>query len=226
MHLGLRTIAALALILPAAAATGSCSPRVEEPRAQEPVPPEVRAVIDRSRNPTTDYTSFHVDRVVGDNESSTSTTAEYHRGRLHRIESPALRMLMNCETGATVTYEVRAERFGRPSRLSGLCGIPDVEPVISSRVLPAETGRFGRVDVVELTGRDFVRRYAVTQDGILTSSNFTQRRAAVRPRVEIVRARIRRGPPDPAMFNEASLTRAFAPAPEQLIAYVNGAQTP
>jgi hypothetical protein len=190
------------------------------------VPSEVRAVIERSRNPTTDYTAFHVDRVVGDNESSSSTSAEYHRGRLHRIETPGLRMLVNCETGATITYEIRAGRFGRPSRLSGLCGIPDVEPVISSRPLPAETGGFGRVDVVELTGPDFIRRYAVTRDGILTSSTFTQRRADVRPRVEIVRARIRRGSPDPAMFEEASLARAFAPPPEQLIAHVNRAQTP
>ena len=226
MHLGLRTIAALALILPAAAATGSCSPQVQEPLAQEPVPPEVRAVIERSRNPATDYTSFHVDRVVGGNESSSSSAAEYHRGRLHRIETTALRMIVNCETGATVAYEVRAERFGRPSLLSGLCGIPEVEPVISSRLLPAETGRFGPVDVVELTGPEFIRRYAVTRDGILTSSNFTQRRADVRPRVEIVRARISRGSPDPAMFEEASLARAFAPPPEQLIAHVNGVQTP
>lgn len=181
------------------------------------MPPEVRAVIERSRNPTTDYTSFHVDRVVSGGERFIATSAEYHRRTMHRVETRPTRMLIDCATGAGVAYDVGAGTTRRMQGAAGICGIADAEPVLSSRLLPAETGRFGRTDIVELTGPDFVRRYAVTQDGILASSNYTPRRADVGARVETIHAEIRRGSPDPAMFEEASLARAFAPAPETLM---------
>jgi hypothetical protein len=195
-----------------AAVLAACSAR-----AQEPVPPEVRAVIERSRNPTTDYTSFHIDRVVSGGERFTATTAEYHRGTQHRIETPQTRTLIDCATGLAIVYDVRARTTQRMEGGQGMCGIADAEPVQSSRLLPAETGRFGRTDIVELTGPDFVRRYAVTQDGILASTKYTPRRPDHPYRVETVHAEIRRGSPDAAMFEEASLARAFAPAPEALM---------
>lgn len=211
MPTGLEMIAALALITPGAVALAACSAPV-----QEPVPPEVRAVIERSRNPTTNYTSFHVDRVTSGGERFTATTAEYHRGTKHRIETLPTRTLIDCATGMAIAYDVRAGTTRRMAGAAAMCGIADAEPVLSSRLLPAETGPLGRTDIVELTGPDFVRRYAVTQDGILASANYTPRRADVPTRVETLHAEIRRGSPDPAMFEEASLARAFAPAPEAL----------
>lgn len=186
-------------------------------RAQEPVPPEVRAVIERSRRPTADYTSIHVIQVTSGGERFIATSAEYHRGTRHRIETRPTRILIDCATGAAIVYDVHTGTTERKEGATGMCGIADAEPVLSSRLLPAETGRFGRTDIVELTGPDFVRRYAVTQDGILASSNYMPRRPDVPTRVETLRAEIRRGPPDPALFEEASLARAFAPAPETLM---------
>lgn len=177
----------------------------------------MRAVIERSRNPTTDYTSFHVDRVVSGDERFTATTAEFHRGAWHRIEAGQTRVLVNCETGAAISYDVTTGRTERRQGAAALCGIADAEPILSSRLLPAETGRFGSTDMVELTGLDFVRRYAVTHDGILASANYTPRRPDHPYRVETLHAEIRRGPPDPAMFEEASLARAYAPPPESLM---------
>ncbi|HVQ06910.1 MAG TPA: hypothetical protein VMS43_00595 [Allosphingosinicella sp.] len=216
MRSTLRGIAALVLIVPGAAPLAACSSQ-----AQEPVPPEVRAVIERSRHPTTDYTSLHVDRVVSGNERFTATTAEYHRGTQHRIETRPTRTLIDCATGAAIVYDVSAATTERMEGGAGMCGIADSEPVLSGRLLPPETGRFGRTDIVELTGPDFVRRYAVTEDGILASANYEPRRADVPTRVETVHAEIRRGSPDPAMFEEASLARAFAPAPETLMPGAN-----
>ena len=107
---------------------------------------------------------------------------------------------------------------------AGMCGdrrhrAGAVEPIAA-----AETGPLGRTDIVELTGPDFAARYAVTRDGILVSANYTPRRADVGTRVETVHAEIRRGSPDPAMFEEASLSRAYAPAPETLVPAANRPQ--
>ncbi len=220
MLTGLRMIATPALV-GSALALAACSAQ-----AQDPITPEVRAVIERSRNPTTDYSSFHVDRVVSGGERFTATTAEYHRGTRHRIETPQTRSLIDCATGLAIVYDVRAGTTRRMEGGQAMCGIADAEPVQSSRLLPAETGRFGRTDIVELTGPDFVRRYAVTQDGILASTNYTPRRPDHPYRVETLHAEIRRGSPDPAMFEEAGLARAFAPAPEALTPGVPIPQSP
>jgi hypothetical protein len=184
--------------------------------AQQPVPSEVRAVIERSRHPTSDYTVFRVDRVESGSERFTATTAEYHRGRQHRIETPPKRVLVDCDTGLAIVYDVPTGRIERMES-TGLCGIADAEPILSSRLLPREAGPLGRTDVVELTGPNFVRRYAVTQEGILATANYTPRRPDEPYRVETLHAEIRRGPPDPAMFEEASLAHAYAPAPEALM---------
>lgn len=204
-----------------AVALAACSAQ-----AQDPITPEVRAVIERSRNPTTDYTSLQVVRVTSGNERFIATSAEYHLGTRHRVETRPTRTLIDCATGLAIVYDVRAGTTRRMAGGQGMCGIADAEPVQSSRLLPAETGRLGRTDIVELTGPDFVRRYAVTQDGILASTNYTPRRADVPTRVETLHAEIRRGSPDPAMFEEASLARAFAPAPETLRPDAPIAQSP
>jgi hypothetical protein len=193
-------------------------------KAQEPITPEVRAVIERSRNPTTDYTSLEVVRVTSGNERFIATSAAYHLGTRHRIETRPTRMLVDCLTGLAIVYDVRAGTTQRMAGGEGMCGIADAEPVLSSRLLPAESGRLGRTDIVELTGPDFVRRYAVTRDGILASSSYTPRRPDVAVRVETLHGEIRRGAPDPAMFEEASLARAFAPAPETLMPAANRPQ--
>jgi hypothetical protein len=205
-------IAASAMILPGAIVVAACSGQ-----AQDPVSPEVRAVIERSRHPTTDYTALYVDRVMTGREASSQTSAEYHRGTHQRSETPYGRALLNCATGTEVVYEVRTGKITRREGAADRCGIAYSERILHSRLLPAETGRFGRTDIIELTSRDYVRHYAVTQDGILARSDFVSRRPDNRHGIETIHVEIRRGSPDPAMFEEASLARAFAPAPETLM---------
>ena len=182
--------------------------------AQDTMSAEVRAVIERSRHPTTDYSNVQVATVIDGDRHFTATVAEYHRGGRHRTETSVSRMLIDCATDTAAVYDLASGQTGLFHLDSGMCGISDAEPVLSSRLLPAETGPWGRVDIVELTGPDFIRLYAVTQDGILASSSYLPRRPDFPHRVETIHTEIRRGPPDAAMFEEASLARAYAPAPE------------
>jgi hypothetical protein len=202
-------LAALLLASPACA-----QPSSAPPAQQDPISSEVRAVIERSRNPTTDYSNFQTIRVLDGDQRFTAASNEFHRGRQHRIETSRSRMLVDCDTGLALVFDIATGTSQRMENGQGMCGITDSEPVMSSRLLPAETGPWGRVDIIELTGRDFVRRYAVTQDGILASSNYQPRRPDFPHRVETIHTEIRRGSPDPAMFEEASLARAYAPPAE------------
>jgi hypothetical protein len=183
--------------------------------AQEPMSPEVRAVIARSRNPAVDYSVVRAERVTYQGRTFEQTAAEYERGAMHRVEVMPARAIARCGTGPSVSYFPAQDRIERFDSDNGACGIGDSEPVLSSRMLPPVTGPWGRADVIELTGADFVRRYVVTDDGILVSSDYTPRRADVGFAVRTLRVVVRRGTPDPAMFEEDSLRRTFAePLPE------------
>jgi hypothetical protein len=183
--------------------------------AQDSISPEVRAVIARTRNPDVDYSVVHTERVTFEGRTFEQTSAEYERGPMHRVETLPARGIANCETGTTIILRADNQRIQQAHDDWGACGIADSEPVLSSRMLPAVTGPWGRADVIELTGRDFVRRYVVTEDGIIVSGNYTPLRPDVRYAVETLRVMVTRGTPDPAMFEEASLRRTFAePLPE------------
>lgn len=180
--------------------------------AQDAVSPEVRAVIARSRNPTVDYIVVHSERVTLQGRTFEQVSAEYQRGAMHRVETKPARAIANCATGDMVRYLPaldRIERFSGGDR--GACGIGDAEPVLSSRMLLPVTGPWGRADVIELTGHDFVRRYVVTDDGILVSGDWTPRRPDVSFATRTLQVVVTRAVPDPAMFEEASLRRTFTP---------------
>jgi hypothetical protein len=142
--------------------------------------------------------------------TSQHMTAEFHRGSMHRVETAESRVIANCATGERIVYDMLADRIARSRREGGACGIGNPEAVISSRMLPRVTGPWGPADVIELTGPDFVRRYAVTESGVLLSTDYVPRRADVGLAIETLRVQVTWGPPDAAMFEESSLRRAFA----------------
>lgn len=198
-------LAALLLAGPA------CAQQPASPPGQEPVPPEVRAVIERSRNPSVDYSIVQTVRTTVNGATSVGTNAEFERGAMHRVETPLARAIADCVTGDSLTYLPSEDRVTRTTGDDGgACGVGNPEPVLSSRMLPPVTGPWGRADVIELTGRDFVRRYIITTDGIIVVGDWTPRRPDVGFALQAVRVVVTRGAPDPAMFEEASLRRIFA----------------
>jgi len=208
-----RAALAAAMLLGSPACAQETAP--QNVAAQETVPANIRAVIERTRNPSVDYTVVHIERVTHDGRTFEQTSAEFERGDMHRVETASVRVIANCATGATIAYSPAEDRIQRSPTDPGACGIADAEPVQSSRMLPPETGPWGRADVIELTGPDFVRRYVVTEDGIIVSGSYRPRRPDVRYSVEPLRVVVTRGAPDPAMFEEESLRRTFAqPLPE------------
>ena len=180
--------------------------------AQDGMSPEVRVVFERSRAPAADFSMIHTGRAIVHGANSIDVSAEFHRGSMHRVETAQQRVIANCRTGERIVYDVRADRIERSVRRDGgACGIGNPEAVLSSRLLPPVTGPWGRADMIELTGPDFVRRYAVTDDGILVAGDYIPRRPDVGLTIETVSAEVTRATPDAAMFEEGSLRRAFGP---------------
>jgi len=189
----------------------ACAQQPPAPPPPQPLSPEVQAVIARTRNPSVDYGVVQTVRITQAGETAEQTSAEYERGDMHRVETANARAIANCETGDAVNYLLAENRTERsPGNDGGACGIGAPEPILSSRMLPPVTGPWGRADVIELTGQNFVRRYVVSEDGILVVGDWTPRRPDVGFAIKTLRVVVTRGAPDPAMFEEASLRRAFA----------------
>jgi hypothetical protein len=195
----------LAVVFTAFALTAAAS-------AQELIVAPVRAVIERSHAPTVDHSLVTTTRATVYGATSLHRTAEFHRGSMHRVETAESRVIANCATGERIVYHIVEDRIERSRREDGgACGIGNPEPVLSSRMLPRVTGPWGPADVIELTGADFVRRYAVTEGGVLVSTDYVPRRADVGLAIDTVSVQVRWATPDAAMFEESSLRRAFAP---------------
>ena len=185
------------------------------PAFAQDLPAGVQAVIDRSRSTRADYAVVLSAEVVRNGTRAIEIDAEFQQGPLHRVEVPAMRVLANCDTGEAYVYDVLAGHLvDRPDTAAGACGISlGVDQVISGRLLNPVNGTYGRADVIELTGTNFVRRYAVTEDGIIVAEAYVPRRADVTFSLRTLGVAVSRGRQDPAMFDRGSLSRAFASGP-------------
>ena len=182
--------------------------------AQADLPPEVQAVIERSHSPRPDYAVIATVEVLRPAGRTVETNAEFHRQPMHRVETPATRVLINCDTGETAVYDVASAHIVSREDQSGACGIAvGADRVLSGHMLPPVVTPNGRADVIELTGVDFVRRYTLTEDGILLAGDYQQRRDDVGFSLRTLSATVSREAQDPAMFAEETLQRAYATAP-------------
>lgn len=182
--------------------------------AQGAIPVEVQAVIDRSFANRGSYRLVSRVELVINGRRSTDTAVEFRQGAMYRNENSLRRMLINCDTGETATFEIAAGRIVSRDDQSGACGVAlHADRVQSARMLAPVTGAYGRADVFELTGVDYVRRYVVTGHGIVIDNEWTPRRSDVGFSIRTLSTTVTRGPQDPAMFVESSLGRAFASVP-------------
>jgi len=179
------------------------------------LPPNVQAVLDRSRSTRANYSVVVTAEVSWDENRWTETQAEYQQGPLHRVEVARTRILANCDTGRAYVYDVRAGHLvAPPPSGTGACGVDiNADQVMSGRLLEPVTGSYGRADVIELTGVNFIRRYAVTGDGIIVATAYVPRRPDVHFSMRTVTVAVTRGRQNPEMFDPRSLDRAFASAP-------------
>ncbi len=178
------------------------------------LPADVQAVIDRSHQSRADYSVFLSFEITMGGRTHREVQAEFQAGRRHRVEVAVANVVADCETGDQVTYNIPLGTI-EAGRDTGACGISMASDIIvSGRMLPPITGSYGRADVIELTGKKFVRRYAVTPDGIIVSNNYQPISSDVDFTIRTLSSQVVRGAPDPSMFKQESIKRRFAPTTE------------
>ena len=192
----------VALLIFSTVCSGSLQAETVDQRAQ--------AAVDRSRTPTADYSVFTWNEAnTPDRGQVSEWGAEFHRGQLHRVETPLNRLIADCgkQTGTWLNVQT-GERISSPRVAKAACGVNANATVSSTRFLGEMRGRFGLVDRVELTDKDGIRTYDIDRAGAIVAGTITGIDGTHYLRA-VATALLPRADDD--IFSEQSLSRSAVP---------------
>lgn len=172
-----------------------------------------QAVIDRSKGTRETYALYDWETVSRPGQPvAQHWSAEFNEGALHRVETPEVRAVANCETGAGSSLLVALDRRdSAPDMARTACGISTKTALVDQKWLGEVDTPFGRADRIQLTDAQLIRTYDVTKQGVIVRSEF-HLRGPGEPEVLSSRA-VAVLPELPAggLFDDASLEQSFVP---------------
>ena len=139
------------------------------PAAEANFDPKAKAVIERSQRTTASYAQFAWNDVPDDGEIKDGWSAEFHRGNLHRVETPFVRVIADCkEMIGTRLSVLTGEKITDPSVAKAACGINANFQIHSAKWLGRHETKFGMAERV--TAEESIRTYEVLDSGALVTS--------------------------------------------------------
>jgi hypothetical protein len=144
-------------------------------------------------------------------EAGPHWSAEFHRGPLHRVETPNVRLVANCAAGTGTLLQVDRNETESGARVAhAACGINSNLPLRSLEWLGRKSSRFGPVETIRILDSTDERLYAVDETGVLVASEIFPRDPAAKYCVQQEPAAIERRLPAADIFSPGSLGRSFA----------------
>ncbi|WP_374279731.1 hypothetical protein [Novosphingobium sp.] len=191
-----------AALLFAAMATGGAAPAAT---ADE--------VIARTRTTSATYSAYFWNVITfPDGETIAEWSAEFHKGRLHRVETPRDRIVANCADGTGTHFNLMTGELRRgPEVARSACGIDANGAVLSAEVTGQVPHRFaapGMATALRLVGAETVRTYTVSPDGVLLTFGVDPLGAGPRLTGAIVALQ---DTVDDDLFSEESLEQSAVP---------------
>jgi hypothetical protein len=179
----------------------------------EPAPdPRARAVFERTKQTRATYALYAWNWVKGSGfETGPHWSAEFHKGHLHRVETPHLRLVADCAAGTGTMLRVDTNETESGATVAGAaCGISSNAPIRKLEWLGRKDSRFGLVDTIRILDSDDERIYTVDETGVLVASEIFPRDAAAAYCVQQEPLAVERELPAADMFSADSLLRSFA----------------
>lgn len=201
-------ITALAFwVLAAAAAPGG-------ERADPPADPRAVAAFERTKRTRATYALYAWSWVKGSGfESGPRWSAEFHRGNLHRVETPEVRVIADCAAGTGTMFEVASGRTESGSAAAGAaCGINSNFPIRALEWLGRRDTRFGPLDMLRVVDSADERIYGVDRSGVLVASEVFPLVEGSGACLQLEPLAVERQLPAKDMFSIASLAKSFAAA--------------
>lgn len=175
------------------------------------------AVLERTKTANATYTIYIWNRVTNPNEPAfEEASAEFHKGDLHRIETPRDRVVADCraQTGAHLSVETGEITEG-PRIAAFACGINTNLPMLSIEILPDVETEFGVARRVRVIDEQNVREYSILENGALARTTYTEARPNGRVIIVAEAILLEDSVPEDMMFDKESLGRRYLPADVQ-----------
>lgn len=191
---------AIAILMVAAACTAG-SEVTSDPKAQE--------VVERTHRTTATFSLYSWNDVPDEGSIKDGWSAEFHKGHLHRMEAPQVRMVADCArmTGTRLIVST-GELLSDPSVAKAACGINTNFEIDSVEWLGRHTSAFGVVDRVRVVAADATRTYDVLESGALATATYED--PVGRPLVKNWAVAVLDNAPDD-IFTKESLARSAVP---------------
>lgn len=173
-----------------------------------------RAVVERTKTTSSTYTLYLWNRVTNPGEPVLEEgSAEFHKGDLHRFETPRDRIIADCRarTGAYLSVE-SGEIIEGPKVAAAACGINTNFPFKSVELLPDQQTKFGVAQRVRVIDNENIREYHVLKNGALVRTTYTENRPGGSLLVVTEAVRLEETVPDDVMFTRAALTKSYLPS--------------
>jgi len=202
-------ISPIAVAMIALALSSSCAPSSADPASEA----KADAVIQRTKLARTTYSVYvwNLLTPLGGTDRE-EWAAEFNSGPLHRVETPGVRIVANCDT---VTGEHVVVATGEKGSGSGdaqtACGISTRVPFRSKAWLGEVMTPFGKADRVRVSDGELVRTYDIDKDGVILRAEFdTDNLLHKRVLLGVTVARPN-AVPEEDIYDGDSLLRSFTP---------------
>jgi hypothetical protein len=181
--------------------------------AADPGPdPRAKAALDRTKRTRETYALYSWNWVKGSGlDTGPHWSAEFHRGRLHRVETPHVRVIADCAAGTGTMFEVDSGRTeSNASNAGAACGINSNFPIRNLEWLGRKKTRFGALDMLRVVDPADERIYAVDQAGVLVASEIFPRGKGTGSCLQQEPLAVEKALPAQDMFSAESLRTSFA----------------
>ncbi len=199
--------AGLAFSLLCAVAGNPCAAATEpDPRAL--------AAFERTKRTRETYALYSWNWVKGAGfGTGPRWSAEFHRGNLHRVETPRIRIVADCAAGAGTMFDVASGRTESGASVAwAACGISSSFPIRDLEWLGRKETRFGPLDMLRVLDKSDERIYAVDRSGVLVASEVFPRDKGSGSCLQQEPLAVEKVLPAGDLFSQASLRKSFAAA--------------
>lgn len=142
-----------------------------------PIEPDAEKVIALTRETRENYSVFIwytiTDQLGLPREE---WAAEFNRGNMHRVETPHVRIVADCETMTGSSFYVPSgEIYRNPKVARTACGIQANSKIISAKVTGTSNGQYGTVTSLRIVDNEAVRTYEVASNGAIINGTIDDR---------------------------------------------------
>ena len=204
----------LAFTISCIVAVLACTSSRAEPRSESSK--KALEILQKTKSTRATYAVYNRDHVgFPGGKSFVGTSAEFHSGTLHRVETSLGNVIADCEKkfGWSVEFNTGKRSEGEQVANSA-CGINTNFELNSAEWLGAFDTSFGRVDRIQVRDDDNVRTYDVLHNGALLRATYeplAEGGAQVWQETLAVSDRL----PSHRMFDPSTLEESFIPADYQ-----------